>query len=263
MTAFVVGARSGDPERARFFRALFASLLLHGLVLALKLGPASGVRASSLSDGGVIHAVLRHAPAATVSESPLAASLQPALLAATPETHKPPLATELVTRSTVATTPSPAIIHPTKTAEAPGLREDGRDTAPGAAAGGGESLAIPLLPPMPVTAPEVQGRPALTAPLNFSYPSNLRIQGGRVRVRILLDEKGQVEEMRAVAAVPPGVFDHAAIEVLRAGRFAPGYAGPIAVRSYLFMEVTFGPGAEGQKAWYAGSAFAPPGSNRR
>jgi protein TonB len=264
MTAFGVGARSGSPERARFIRALLASLLLHGLVLAPKAGPASGVRANSLSDGGVIHAVLRRAPAATVPESPPNASFQPALLAATPETYKPPIATEPVTRSTVASTEPPVTIaHPTKTAEVPGLRDDGRDAAPGAASSGGESLAIPLLPPMTVAAPEVQGRPALKHPLNFSYPSNLRIQGGRVRVRILLDEKGEVEEMRTLAAVPPGVFEQAAIEVLRAGRFAPGYAGPISVRSYLFMEVTFGPGPEGQKAWYAGSAFAPPSSNRR
>ena len=199
-----------------------------------------------------------------MQESPPDASLQPALLVATPEPHKPPIAIEPVTRSNVATAPpSAATNFPTKTSEAPGLREDGRDTAPGGVTGGGESLAIPLLPPMPVTAPEVQGRPSLMVPLNFSYPSNLRIQGGRVRVRILLDEKGQVEEMRVMAAVPPAVFDRAAIEVLRAARFAPGYAGPISVRSYLFMEVTFGPGPEGKKAWYAGSAFAPPRSNRR
>ena len=103
----------------------------------------------------------------------------------------------------------------------------------------------------------------LLAPLNFSFPPDTRMQRGRVRVRILLDNKGEIEEVRVVAAAPPGVFDHAATQVLRKGRYAPGYAGPVAVRSYLYMELTFGPGALGQQLWYAGSAFAPPDYNRR
>jgi protein TonB len=146
--------------------------------------------------------------------------------------------------------------------EAPGLREEGRDAQPGAPAGEAEALAIPLLPPLPPSVRAVPRPPSLLAPLSFSYPPNVRVQGGRVRVRILLDEKGQVEDMRAVAAVPPGFFDFAALQVLRNARFAPGFAGPLAVRSYLFLEVSFGPGPQGQQVWSAGSAFAPPAYER-
>ncbi len=254
MTAFVVGARSGDPERARFIRALLASLLLHGALFVLKVGPASGVHAPSLPGGGTIEAVLRRAPApAAVPEQPVDATLQPALATVTADAHtqpNPPKPVEAVAR--------PAAAPPATTTEAPGHREEGQDANAGATVSGSESQTIPLLPPLPATAREIPRRPSLLAPMNFSYPPNVRVIGGRVRVRIHLDEKGQVEEMRVVAAIPQGFFDHAAIEVLRKGRFAPGFVGQMAVRSYLFMEVSFGPGPQGQQVWYAGSAFAPP-----
>jgi protein TonB len=254
MTAFVVSARSGDPERARFIRALLASLLLHGVLFVLKVGPVSGVHAPSLPGGGTIEAVLRRAPApAAVPEQPVDATLQPALATMTADAHTQPdqpKPVEVVAR--------PAAAPPTTTTEAPGHREEGRDVTAGATVSGSESQAIPLLPPLPVTAREIPRRPSLLAPMNFSYPANTRVQNGRVRVRILLDDKGRIEEMRAIAAIPAGVFEHAAVEVLRKGRFAPGFVGPMAVRSYLFMEVTFGPGPQGQQVWYAGSAFAPP-----
>ena len=76
-------------------------------------------------------------------------------------------------------------------------------------------------------------------------------------MRILVDEKGQVEEMRVIGAAPPGVFDEAALKVLRSGRFSPGYVGLMALRSYLFMDVSFGPGPMGQQLWYAGNTIAP------
>ncbi|MCE9641427.1 MAG: TonB family protein, partial [Betaproteobacteria bacterium] len=219
MTAFVVGARSGDPERARFIRALLASLLLHGVLFVLKVGPVSGVHAPSLPGGGTIEAVLRRAPApAAVPEQPVDATLQPALATMTADAHTQPdqpKPVEMVAR--------PAAAPPTTTTEAPGHREEGRDVNAGATVSGSESQAIPLLPPLPVTAREIPRRPSLLAPMNFSYPPNVRVLGGRVRVRIHLDEKGRVEEMRVVAAVPQGFFDHAAVEVLRKGRFAPGF----------------------------------------
>jgi protein TonB len=253
MTAFVVGARSGDPERARFIRALLASLLLHGVLFALKLGPASGVPGPSLPGGGTIEAVLRRAPAApAVPEQPVEATLQPPQATATMDVQTLSRPAEATIR------PATPVAAAATVTEAPGHREEGRDASAGTTVSGAESQAIPMLPPLPPTAREIPRRPSLLAPLNFSYPPNVRVIGGRVRVRIHLDDKGRVEEMRVVAAVPPGFFDHAALEVLRKGRFAPGFVGQMAVRSHLFMEVTFGPGGQGQQVWYAGSTFAPP-----
>lgn len=257
MTGFAFGARSGDPERARFIRALIASVLLHGLFFALKVGPMPGARGSSLPAGGTIEAVLRRAPAAAAQpERPLETSVEPAQTVAALDAPKLPRPAEAATRSAASAT------APAGPAAAPAPRDEGRDASPGTTISGSDAHAIPLLPPLPAAEREPPRRPSLLAPLNFSYPPNTPIQGGRVRVRILLDDKGRVEEMRTVATVPPGVFDHAAVQVLRAGRFAPGFVGPIAVRSYLFMEVSFGPGPQGQQVWYAGSSFAPPAYQR-
>ncbi len=253
MTAFVVGARSGDPERARFIGALIASLLLHGVLFVLKVGPASGVHAPSLPGGGTIKAVLRRAPAsAAMPEQPVEAALRPAQAAV------PPAAPSLPRPVEAAPRPEAASSTPARKNEAAGHREEGSDATPGANVSGAESQVIPLLPPLQATDAEIPRRPSLMVPLNFSYPPNIRVHGGRVRVRIQLDEKGQVEGMRVIASAPQGVFDLAALQVLRKGRFAPGFVGKIAVRSYLFMEVTFGPGPQGQQVWYAGSAQAPP-----
>jgi periplasmic protein TonB len=255
MTAFAVGARSGDPERARFIRALIASLLLHALFLALKSGPAPGVLATSQPGGGTIEAVLRRAPAAATPEQPtFEAGVEAAMAAATAEAFRIREAAEAPSRPTSIPPPAPAVATPA----APGAREEGRDAAPGAATSGGDSQAIPLLPPLAGGMQHLPRPASLMAPLNFSYPPNVRVQEGRVRVRILLDDKGRIEEMRAVAASPPGFFDHAAVQVLRSGRFAPGFIGAIPVRSYLFMEVSFGPGSQGQQVWYVGSSLAPP-----
>jgi TonB family protein len=257
MTADAVGARFRDPERARFIRALVVSVLLHAVVFAIKLGPAPGVRIQSLPGGGTIQAVLRRAPEAISPPLQTAeAGVQTALSIASVAASDIAKIGETATRNAEIATPPP------KTAAAPGAREEGRDATPGVAAGDGESSAIPLLPPFISGVQNIPRPAALMAPLNFSYPANLRLQGGRVRVRILLDEKGRIEEMQIAASAPPGIFDHAALQTLRAGRFAPGFIGPMAVRSYLFMEVIFGPGPQGQQIWTAGSALAPPAYRR-
>jgi protein TonB len=261
MTATAVGACSAKAEQARFIRALAISLLLHACLLPLKFGPTAGRSAATLPGGGVIEAVLRRAPVAQPQAEATAASesvVQSPAVVAISDTRKAPETSSEPTRAETSASPQPA-----QTRDAPATRSEGSSTMPGGAASGASQDAIPLLPPIAPGEREPPRRPMLLAPLNFSFPPDTRLQNGRIRVRILLDNKGEIEEMRVVAAAPPGVFDHAAIQVLRKGRYAPGYAGPVAVRSYLYMELTFGPGALGQQLWYAGSAFAPPDYNRR
>ena len=264
MTAAAVGACSANAGQARFIRALVISLLLQASLLPLKCGPAAGRNAATVPGGGVIEAVLRRAPVTQpqpqleVDSSTRESVVQTAAVVAVSDTRKVPDAITAPPQADQANSAPPA-----QTRDAPGTRSEGRDAVPGAAASGGTPDAIPLLPPIAPGGREPPRRPMLLAPLNFSFPPDTRMQSGRVRVRILLDNKGEIEEVRVVAAAPPGVFDHAATQVLRKGRYAPGYAGPVAVRSYLYMELTFGPGALGQQLWYAGSAFAPPDYNRR
>lgn len=261
MTALAVDARSELPERARFIRALLLSVLVHGLVLAVKMGPGQGSASSSAPAGGRIEAVLRRAPPAeTSSEKAADARIQAAQVAAVAEAAIRKMQSE---SPSPPATPNPATVQtpPRASTPASGLREEGRDTAPGVPSGA-DSQAMPVLPPLPATLREVPGRPSLASPLSFSYPAGVRLQSGKVRVRILLDERGQIEEMQVVAAAPPGFFDFAAMQVLRSGRYTAGYVGPIAVRTYLFMEVSFGAGPQGQIIRYAASSMAPRAAPR-
>ena len=262
MTAAAVGACSANAEQARFIRALVISLLLHATLLPLKFGPAAGRSAATVPGGGVIEAVLRRAPVVEPAPEAVASSgesvVQSPAVVAVSDTRKSPDTSRTATPAGAESSPQPA-----PSLDAPATRNEGSSTMPGGAASGSNPEAMPLLPPIAPGGREPPRRPMLLAPLNFSFPPNTRLQSGRIRVRILLDDKGEIEEMRVVAAAPQGVFDHAAMQILRKGRYAPGYAGPVAVRSYLYMELTFGPGVLGQQLWYAGSAFAPPDYNRR
>lgn len=253
------GARSTDVERARFLRALAVSLALHAALFPLKFGPIGGLRGAT-SPGGVIQAVLRRAPVMEqLSEAGAAAenAFRPAELILAPSTSKAP---EIASRPAGSDTPSVAVTARPQTAAA--MRAEGSDAVAGAAPGAEATDAIPLLPPIPAVGREPPRRPMLLAPLNFSYPPNTRMQNGRVRVRVLLDERGAIEDVRSVAAAPPGLFEQAAVDVVRKGRYAPAAAGSVPVRSYLFLEVSYGPGPLGQQVWYAGSTIAPPDYKR-
>lgn len=259
MTADAVGARFAETERAPFFRALCISLLIHGVLFLVKVGPVSGPSKASTSGGGVIEAVLKSAPRATpgtMADSPPIpdTALHPAktLVVDADSTDRPKVEEQREPREH-RTDPQPAHTTPNVA-----IRDTGRDTLAGAATSSTETQAIPLLPPLHSSAREVPQRPMLLAPLTFSYPPGIKIASGRVRVRITIDEKGNVEEMRAVASAPPGMFEQAAIEVLRRGRYLPGRAANMPVRAYLFLDITYGPGPQGQQVWYAGNTVAPP-----
>jgi len=253
--------RSDRPERVRFVRALLFSLILHASVLTLlKAGPPPGKGREAAAASDVIEASFRAAaPDSAPSPSPPA---PPAGQLPAPELALMVTLAESAWLAPSAAATSPAAAPPATAAPSSGAspanpQRAGSDLASGAGAGGEDSVTIPLLPPLP-TLQRAPRRPSLLVPVSFSYPPNIQVQGGRVRVRILLDNKGNVEEMHVTHAAPPGVFDHAALAVLRSARYAPGFAGAIALRSYLFMDVTFGPGPQGQQVWYAGDALAPP-----
>ncbi len=259
MTARADGARSTDVERARFLRALAASLALHAALFPLKFGPISGLHGAT-SPGGVIQAVLRRAPVMEqLSEAGAAAenAFRPASVIVAPGSSTAPHAAPQPAGSE-----SPSVAVTARPQTAPAMRSEGNDAVAGIAPGAEAVDAIPLLPPISMVGREPPRRPMLLAPLNFSYPPNTRMQSGRVRVRLLLDERGAIEEVRAVAAIPPGLFEQAAVEVVRKGRYAPAAAGSVPVRSYLFLEVSYGPGPLGQQVWYGGSTIAPPDYKR-
>lgn len=240
-------------QRSYFFRALVVSLLAHGLVLGLAPGslfPGKGVG----HQGGFLQATLR--TAVTHGDVSREESLSTEYSSQT--------ASAVLVETADETKPAPLQSAPAQNSATPppsltGQAESGARVAGDGPLAGQQGLTgvIPILPPLSPMRP-VTRRPSILAPLTFSYPPNVPLQGGRVRVRILLGERGEVEEMRVVDAVPAGMFDATALAVLRSARFGPGFLGAYTTRSYLFMELTFGPGPGGQQLLYAGSSVAPP-----
>ena len=64
---------------------------------------------------------------------------------------------------------------------------------------------------------------------------------GAVRMRVYTSENGSVERCEIVSATPPGRFEHAALEAVRATRFRPGMKGGRPVPSQKLIEVGFDP----------------------
>jgi protein TonB len=69
-----------------------------------------------------------------------------------------------------------------------------------------------------------------------------------VTLRLVISEQGEVESIVVVHAVPPGLFDEAALAAFGRARFAPGLRGGIPVRSEVMYEVEFAPLGKGTES---------------
>lgn len=247
------GSRSLD--RRRFVMALGISIVLHATVLVWRGEHLRGVGSESLRAGQSLRVTLQSNPSNTT------------VLETTQPTE------QILSESTagqVETTFAPsAWSAPISTSASPSEDTKRTDSAEAASprAGGGtpmgnETFAIPSLSPH-VPAIEFTLRASVAQPIHYSYPADIPFQGGRVRVRLLLSEKGVLEDIKVMDSAPPGVFDREAIAILRAHSYAPARMGPYPMRSYLYMELTFSPGPGGQKAYYAGNTRAPSQGNHR
>ena len=78
-----------------------------------------------------------------------------------------------------------------------------------------------------------------------AFPPAAGSRGGSVTLRLVISATGVVEDIAVVRAVPPGVFDDAALAAFGHARFAPGMRGGVAVRSEVVYEVEFAPQGRG------------------
>ena len=62
-----------------------------------------------------------------------------------------------------------------------------------------------------------------------------------VVLRVLISERGVVDNVAVVRAEPRGVFDQAAIDAFSKARFSPGLAAGMPVKSQITVEVQFMP----------------------
>lgn len=73
------------------------------------------------------------------------------------------------------------------------------------------------------------------------YPTAAREQGitGSVKLRVRIDQRGRVREVRVLKARPPGVFEQAAVEAIRRWRFEPARYKGEAVRVWIEQTIHF------------------------
>lgn len=104
-------------------------------------------------------------------------------------------------------------------------------------------VTIPVLPPAPDYRPRsaLETAPKLLTEIVPVYPENDGLQEGAVVLRILIDEKGNVDDVAVVRSFPAILFDTAAINAFQAAKFSPGKYLGIAVKSQLLLEVKFTP----------------------
>jgi len=80
---------------------------------------------------------------------------------------------------------------------------------------------------------------AVRVPPAYPYFARLRGLEGWVRVRILVDEQGQVKQAEVVRAEPPGVFEDAVLSAVRRWRFRPGLEQGRCVSAWMETTVRF------------------------
>lgn len=135
----------------------------------------------------------------------------------------------------------------------PSLRE--RSTAAPAQAGPAEqarvaespqeptSLALPALPVLPepryYLASELQQQPAPLQPVEPENPAEAGSREGLVQLRLLINERGSVDEITVVRAEPSGVYEKSALAAFANARFSPGVRFGAAVKSQLLVEVQY------------------------
>jgi len=73
------------------------------------------------------------------------------------------------------------------------------------------------------------------------YPDMTRLREGVVVLRLLISEKGTVDNVAVVRAEPRGIFEQAAIDAFSKARFSPGLAAGTPVKSQITVEVQFMP----------------------
>lgn len=264
MTGRAERIRSALRSQGGLGPALGFSLAVHCALLFVPMAHWAGQSSGGHVGGTVLTGTLRGVQAAVEPADGADSDVQ-ATLASSPAAGAP-----LVSPAqTVA--PSPAPIRPDAAADEAG-RSGGGEAPAGSPRESGIALVaaapirsgiddaqgLPVLPPLPARDRSLPRPPSLMSQVLFSYPSNTPMQWGNVRVRMLVDERGLVHDVQVVAAVPPGVFDDAALQVMRHVRLAPGFVGKMTVRSVAYFEISFGPGPMGQRIWPAGGHIAPP-----
>ncbi len=83
--------------------------------------------------------------------------------------------------------------------------------------------------------------PRVMRPVNPIYPFEAKADGieGKVTLRFVVDENGNVQNPEVIKADPEGVFDEAALDAIIRYRFVPAKLGGEAVKCYAVLPMGF------------------------
>ncbi|MEF8701999.1 MAG: energy transducer TonB [Candidatus Accumulibacter sp. UW26] len=133
--------------------------------------------------------------------------------------------------ATSATSPSSraAAVQTARATEVGGQASTGEDAARLARHAGYALAGLLDVPPMPL------------ADILPDYPEAAGNQQGSVVLRLFISDRGEVDELLLVRAMPSGFFEEAALTAFAQARFSPGMRNGRAVKSQLAVEVEFVP----------------------
>lgn len=100
----------------------------------------------------------------------------------------------------------------------------------------------PIVLPLPRYFPpnELDRKPEAVGEVPLAYPADMPLVArSRVVLSLLIDERGEVDEVIVEAAEAPTELEQLASRAFAAARFSPGMRDGVAVKSWLRVEVTF------------------------
>ena len=251
---FLPIATIGAVNARRLTTAALAVVGLHAALLTLRPGASSdNVVAPSAAPVMAVRIVTSPAQAAAPGLSHAATDTAlPAQIVPVPVPTVAPAPVE----------PSRALAIDRALSERPRPRPATASTTPGAADATGSAAAAPA-DSLPAATTATSASAGADAPLAAApdyafgvrldpgprpltdiepdYPDMKYLREGVVVLRLLISEKGGVDNVAVVRAEPRGIFEQAAIEAFSKARFSPGLAAGTPVKSQITVEVQFMP----------------------
>ncbi len=253
------GEKTGNAQRDRAAKGLFASVLLHLLFFVL-LGAAAMRLEQSRPSDPIYDVALIGAPGSSAPAPATAPAAPPAVQETPVEPTPPPQPDDIIEEKETVQEPlpepvpqpqpqepvqPPASPAATPTAPATGVGDGGigqgagdKEQA-GTGCGGGNGDGIPAASDA-IEAPTVP--PSVLSSRAPEYPRSAQNRGtqGTVVVRFLLAKDGGIDDLEIVDSSGNNALDRAAMEAAEGFTFSPGldgYGRP--VRCYVYQSFTF------------------------
>jgi len=82
-------------------------------------------------------------------------------------------------------------------------------------------------------------KPYIVTQVEPVYPSGAPPTGGKARIRLFINERGLVDDIKVEQSAPIARFGQVAAEAFKSAQFAPGKRAGNAVKSQVLIEVEF------------------------